>query len=54
MIELDNGDQVSAKNTYMEITDLFEVDEIDIDKIRISKKYSYKKEHESYKHYVFY
>ena len=46
MLELDNGDQVSAKNMYMENTDPFEVDEIDIDKIRVSKKYSYKKEHE--------
>ena len=54
MLDLDNGDQVSAKNTYMENTDSFETDKIDIDKIRVSKKYSYKKEHESYKHYAFY
>ena len=54
MLDLDNGEQVSAKNTYMEGTDVFEIDEIDIDKIRVSKKYSYKKEHESYKHYEFY
>ena len=54
MLDLDNGEQVSAKNTYMEGTDVFEIDEIDIDKIRLSKKYSHKKEHESYKHYEFY
>ena len=52
MLELDNGDQVSAKNTYMENTDIFEIGEIDIDKIRVSKKYSYRKEHESYKHFM--
>ena len=54
MLELDNGDQVSVKNTYMENSDFLEIDEIDIDKVRVSKKYLYKKEHESYKHYVFY
>ena len=54
MLEIDNSDRVSVKNTYMENTDLFKVNEIDIDKIRVSKRYFYKKEHESYKHYVFY
>ena len=29
MLELNNGDQVPAKNTYMENTDLFEIDKID-------------------------
>ena len=54
MLEPDNGDQVSVKNTYMGNTYLFEIDEVDINKIRVSKKYLYKKEHESNKHYVFY
>ena len=35
MLELHNGDKVSAKNTYMENTDLFKVDEINIDQINI-------------------
>ena len=52
MLEIDNGDRASAKNTYMENTDLFKVKEIDIDKTRVSNKYSYKKEHESYKHFM--
>ena len=38
----------------MKDTDAFEIDEIDIDKITVSKKYLYRKEHESFKHYVFY
>ena len=54
MLNLDNGDKVPAKNTYMENTELCKIDEIDIGKIRVSDKYSYKKPHESYKHYVFY
>ena len=31
-----------------------EIDEIDIDKIRVSDKSLYKKQHKSYKYYVFY
>ena len=42
MLELHNGDKVSAKNTYMENTDLFKIDEINIDQINIF----FRKEHE--------
>ena len=45
MLDLDNGDKVPAKITYMKDSDLFEIDEIDFDKIT---------EYESYKRYVFY
>ena len=54
MLDLDNGDKVPAKITYMKDSDLFEIDEIDFDKITVSKKYLHKKEYESYKRYIFY
>ena len=38
----------------MENTECFEIDEIDIDKIRVSDKKLHKKQHKSYKYYVFY
>ena len=38
----------------MEDTECFEIDEIDVDKIRVSSKKLYNKEHNSYKYYVFY
>ena len=38
----------------MEDTECFEIDEIDVDKIRVSNKKLYNKEHNSYKYYVFY
>ena len=41
ILMLDTGDEVSAKNTYMKNTKYFEIDEIDIDKIRVSNKYSH-------------
>ena len=53
-IMLDNEDKVLAVTTYMENTNLFEIDEIDIDKIGVSKKYLHEKEYDSYKHYVLY
>ena len=38
----------------MENTKYFEIDEIDIDKIRVSDRSLYKKQRKSYKYYVFY
>ena len=43
MLNLDNGDEVDAKTTYMKNTKVFEIDKIEIDKIRVSNKYSYEK-----------
>ena len=54
MLKLDNGDEVSVKTIYMDDTKLFGIDEIHIDKIRVSNKYLYRKEHDSYKNFVFY
>ena len=54
MLKLDNGVEIPARTTYMENAKYFEIDEIDIDKIRISNKYSYIKENVSNKRYVFY
>ena len=45
ILMLDNGDEVPVKNMSIENTECFEIDEIDIDKIRVSIKYLYKKEH---------
>ena len=33
-LKLDNGYEIPAKTTYMENTECFEIDEIDIDKIK--------------------
>ena len=49
MPNLDNGDAVSVKTTYVKNTKVFGIDEIDIDKIRVSNKHSCIKKHESYK-----
>ena len=43
-----------AKNIYKEDSKPFNISDIDIDKIRVSNKKLYNKEHGSYKHYVFY
>ena len=37
----------------MENTECFEIDEIDIDKIKVSNRSLHKKQHKSYKYYVF-
>ena len=49
MPNLDNGDAVPVKTTYVKNTKVFGIDEIDIDKIRVSNKHSCIKKHESYK-----
>ena len=53
MLKLDDEDEVPAKTSYVNETKLFEIDEIDTREIRVSNEYSYIKEHESYKPYVF-
>ena len=53
-VRLNNGVEISAKNIYKEDSRVFKINDIDIDKIRVSDKKLYNKEHGSYKHYVFY
>ena len=48
-----NGVEIPAKNIYKEDSKVFKINDIGIDKIRVSDKL-YNKEHGSYKHYVFY
>ena len=50
---LSNGIEIPAKNIYKEDSKVFKINDIGIDKIRVSDKL-YNKEHGSYKHYVFY
>ena len=54
MLKLDNGDEIPAKTAYIKSTKYFKIDNIDIDKIKVSDKNLYNKEHNSYKYYVFY
>ena len=42
------------KNIYKQDSRIFNINDIDIDKIRVSDKKLYNKKHDSYKHYVFY
>ena len=54
-LRLDNGNEIPAKIAYTkDDTKYFKVSDIDINKIRVSGKKLYKKEHNSYKYYVFY
>ena len=54
ILKLNNGVEIPAKNMYKEDLKLFNINDIDIDKIRVSDKKLYDKKHNSYKHYVFY
>ena len=53
-LRLDNDDVIPAKTTYIKDTECFRVNDIDNNKIRVSDKKLYNKEHNSYKYYVFY
>ena len=53
-LKLDDGAEIPAKTAYMKDTKYFKIDDIDINKIRVSNKKHYSKEHNSYKYYVFY
>ena len=54
-LKLDNGAEIPAKTAYMkDNTKSFKISDKDIDKIRLSGKKLYSKEHNSYKRYVFY
>ena len=52
-LKLDNDVEIPAKTAYPKATKYFKINDIDIDKIRVSDKKLYNKEHNSYKYYVF-
>ena len=51
--KLDNDAEIPAKTTYIKDTECFRTNDIDADKIRVSDKKLYNKEHNSYTYYVF-
>ena len=53
-VRLNNGAEIPAKNIYKEDSTVFKINDIDIDKVIVSDKKLYNKEHVSYKYYVFY
>ena len=53
-LKLDNWGETPIKTTYMKDTERFKISDIDINKIRVSDKKLYSKEHNSLKYYVFY
>ena len=52
-LRLDNGVEIPAKTTSMNYTKCFRINYIYINKIRLSDKKLYNKEHNSYKYCVF-
>ena len=53
MLQLDNNDKIQAKIVYMkDNSKCFRINDIDINKIRISEKSLYSKQHNAYKYYV--
>ena len=55
IIRLDNSVEIPAKAAYAkDNTKCFKISDINIDKIRVSKKKLYSKKHNSYKYYGFY
>ena len=53
-LKLNNGVEIPAKSIYKEDSRAFNISDKDIDKIKVSDKTFYNKNHDSYKHYVFY
>ena len=55
MLKLDNEKKIPARIVYMKYnTKCFGINDIDINKIRISEKSLYSKQHNAYKYYVLY
>ena len=50
-LRLDNDAEILAKTTYIKDTKCFKISDIDINKIRVSDKKFYNKEHNSYKYF---
>ena len=53
-LKLNNGAEIPARGIYKEDSRAFNINDIDINKIKVSDKKLYNKKHDSYKHYVFY
>ena len=53
-LRLGNDVEIPARTTYIKDTECFRIDDIDTNKIRVSDKKLYNKEHNSYKYYIFY
>ena len=53
-LRLDNDAEIPAKTTYIKHNECFRINNTDIDKIRVSDKNPYNKQHNSYKYYMFY
>ena len=51
-LKLDSDAEIPAKATYIKDVECFKINDIDINKIRVSDKKLYSKEHNSYKYYV--
>ena len=47
-LRLDNDNEIPAKTTCIKDTECFRIDGIDINKVRVSDKKLYNKEHNSY------
>ena len=55
MLKLDNGKKIPARIVYNKDNNgCFRIDEIDINKIKVSEKSIFNKQHNSYKNYVVY
>ena len=54
MFKIDNDVEISAMTIFMKDSKYFNVNDIDINKIRVSKAKLFIKENNSYKHYIFY
>ena len=53
-LRLDNDVKIPAKTTYIKVVECFKINDIDINKIKVSDIKLYSKQHNSYKYYVFY
>ena len=52
-LRLDNSVEIPAKTAHKKDDEFFKLNDIGFDKIRVSDKKLYSKEHNSYKYYVF-
>ena len=53
-LKLDNGVEIPAMTIFMKNSEYFNINDIYIKKMRVSKAKLFMKENKSYKHYIFY
>ena len=53
-LKLDNGDEIPAMTIFMKDSKCFNINDIDINKVRVSEAKVFMRENNSYKHYIFY